>query len=242
MAWPSGSIFDKIQQKLFANPLALLGQIKNSKTNNFKKQFLSAFNKIYKSKQNTSNKITVYHRIGRDGTVESVKKNGLMTYNELQRQNLVDKAKPYSGLMPDQYDVIYFSPETKQPQNTQNLVGYAVDPDKTYVYNREYRFDVNLGSYNSSKLLLAKYLKRKKKGEQMCVNRPTGKMLVYHPRTCKPYFIDMADYDTLDKTRRMFWYVDGNRYVPDSGRHHLYLGEVIIEKDRIAPEELTFFE
>lgn len=179
--------------------------------------------------------VAVYHSIGRGGTIESVKKHGLLTRNELFRRSLSqDNPSQIRGVLPDQYDVIYFSPELEKP-NDANIVGYLVDTNSTYVYNREYRFDSNQRKYLNSKVLLSTYLADKKLARQMQAAAPEGKTVIFDPRTSEPFYVNYSD-------KR---YYCGSRFIMDEDYaillYHLYIGEVIINKNCIPPEELIFF-
>lgn len=181
--------------------------------------------------------VIVYHDIGRGGNVESVKKHGLLTLKELFKKGLTkDNPSELKGVLPDQYDVIYFTPKLNEPDDT-NIVGYLVDADSTYVYNREYRFDRNRGKYQGSEVLLATYLANKKLAEQMRISAPEHKAVIFNPRTSEPFYVDYSDKRYYDPSPFHSIY---NSFSKDESQHYCYWGEVIINKNCIPPEELIF--
>lgn len=194
--------------------------------------------------------VVVYHSIERGGNIESVKKHGLLTRNELFKRGLSqDKENPaaLSGVLPDQYDIIYFSPKLNKPEDD-NIVGFMVNTETTYVYNREYRCDGNQKKYLNSKILLATYLANKKKAEEMWEIAPQGKAVIFNPMNAQPFYVEATDkryYDPCHKC--LFEFSIGNYpsfsdiFPCDDWRHYSYLGEVIINRNCIPPKELIFF-
>ncbi|HEV2600960.1 MAG TPA: hypothetical protein VGT41_01550 [Candidatus Babeliales bacterium] len=182
--------------------------------------------------------VRVYHYIGRDGTVDSVKQHGLMTYNELFKKGLTanDPSK-YSGVLPDQYDVVYFAAMSTPPTDA-NSVGFDVDPERTYVYNREHRYDANRGRYQDSKILLSRYIMQQKKAEEMRKNAPAYHAVIFDPRTAEPFYVATTDKRYYDTDQ--FRYISSHS--PLKSRHYLFLNEVIIRQSCIPARELVFSE
>lgn len=189
---------------------------------------------------NLPEKVIVYHDIGRNGTIESVKKHGLYSLSELFKRGLTtdNPSNLRRGLLADQYHVIYFRPLLKEPTDKSKLVGYKVDPHATYVHNMEYRFDANLGKYNASKILLSTYLKNLQKAEQMCKAAPPGIVVIFNPFTSVPFYVNATDVRYYDSREHLGIL----SHQTESARHYLYLGEVTIQKEHIKPEELVFFD
>lgn len=184
--------------------------------------------------------VTIYHAFGHNGTMESVKQHGLLSFAEAVRKKLF--TDPFlinrSGLLPDQNDNIYFDPIWRHSNTSENTVGYKVDPNTTYVYNREFRFDKDQGRYNSSRVLLAVYLANVAKAEEMKKTAPNGQVVIYNPFTSEPFYVNNNDRRYHDPNKHILslesnWRLDY--------RHYLYLGEVIIKTPCINPANLIYF-
>lgn len=168
------------------------------------------------------NQVIVYHEIGRDGTLDSVKKHGLLNYSELEKRNLLDpKYKNRLKCLEDQNDVIYFAYQ-KTPPPGSNWVGYRVDPKTTHVCNREFRARGDQRKYNGSKVLLVDYIKNLEEFEAMGKQpeRPRNTILVRHAITSKPCYIPETIF---------------NR-----DHDYVYQNEVTVPQNCIPPNELIF--
>lgn len=145
-----------------------------------------------------SNLVTVYHSIGRGGTIEQIKKHGLLSLKELLRRGLKsnvsskDVEAMEKSLLADQYHVIYFDPVNRH-NDPSNTVAITVDPNKTYCYNREFRPDNNQEGYNRSRILLAIYLSNRRKAEEMWNNREPGQVVIFNPHTSDPFYVRADD-------------------------------------------------
>jgi len=181
-----------------------------------------------------SGKVRVYHRIGRGGSLKSVREHGLLSYNELYKRGLSQEKPESSGLLIGHYDVIYAAWEPKTIANI-NSVGIDVDPATTYVYNREFRFDGCQGKYNGSKVLLATYIENRIKAEEMENRAKFGQAVIFDPYTSEPFYVSTSDKRYCDEEDE---YSFG--FGALQSRHYLYLNEIIFERDCIEPKELIF--
>jgi hypothetical protein len=180
----------------------------------------------------SSNKVRVYHRISRGGSLTSVRQHGLLSYNELFKRGLSREKPCARGLFFGHYDVIYAA-WAPRPITDFNSVGIDVDPTTTYVYNCEFRSDLNLGSYKRSKVLLATYIKNRIKAEEMRKNAVRGQVVIFDPYTSEPFYVSSDDKRHYDERERLsFGFGDLKSH------HYMYLNEVIFDRDCIEPEEL----
>lgn len=103
--------------------------------------------------------VRVYHCMYTAGWLKSVRAHGLLTSSELYRRGLTrhDPSK-ITGLLQDQFNVIYFRWMLRPPTSGIASVGFDVDPYKTYVYNSDFRADKDQAAYDKSKTLLSSYL------------------------------------------------------------------------------------
>lgn len=135
-------------------------------------------------------KVRLYHYIGRNGSLTSVKKHGLLSCHELFRRGLTsfDPSKEYV-LRVDRYHTIYFSWFT-DPVAGSNHVAIDVDPDSTYVHNREIRCHVqkigsnNYTNYNASRVLLADYMAKRQIAQKM---QSDNRTVLFDPYTAAPF-------------------------------------------------------
>lgn len=181
--------------------------------------------------ERSKSKVLLLHIIRRGGNLESVRKHGLLTLNELYKRGLTDHdPSRNNGLMSDQHDVIYFSYNTDVHVDNANYVQIEVDPDSTYVYNREFRYINKPHSYYSSKALLRTYIENKEKAEEMRRVAPLGKVVIFDPLTSMPFYVDSLD---------LRFSSQGND-IDVVNSIYLYLGEIIFHQKSIPPEELIF--
>ncbi len=181
--------------------------------------------------------VRVYHVIGRGGTLDSVRVHGLLTHNEAFKKGVTQqKPIPRNSLSgvpwTDQSDLIYFKWEPSPPKSMQS-VGLDVDPNTTYVRNRELRggrFN-NIGGYQSSTTLLADYIARRKEGEELSKTLRPGQIIAYDPYTSKPFAVNGDDL-RLESSLR---------YMP-SAEHYYYPNEITFSVPCIPAKELIFPE
>lgn len=155
-----------------------------------------------------------------------------MTYNELYRRGLAASKPDGRGMLPDQYDVIYFRWHPNPPVGYES-VGLDVDPDKTYVRNSEFRADAEIVSYQDSTISLADYIARRKEAEKLNKSVAPGTVVIFDPYSAKPFCVPSTD------ERYMSNYRQHNQLGP---RHYAYLNEIVIHRPCIAAEELIFPE
>ena len=170
----------------------------------------------------TQEKYTIYHDVGSKTSLDLIKKHGLLTRNEQIRRRLCPGDTSSSNVRSDQYDVLYFHPSKPYGTSDNKLVGYQVDPQNTYVYNREFRVGDH-SRYSKSKVPLLIYLRNKELGKQSSDKPQGGFNVVYDPYTSKPFYVYYADARYEDPLFN-------------------YWGEVIVERDNIPTEELIFFD
>ncbi len=178
----------------------------------------------------TATKVPVYHRIGKNGTVESIKKHGLLNWHTLFEKGLIDFAADI-WLFPDHDKVIYFDPHPSM--KIYSDIAYLVDPSTTYVYNREHRYYRNLGYYQGSQILLKDYLESLEKAEQLkkSLMQDDGLVVLDHI-TSKPEVLTPEDLSRLIKIQEH----NTSYKTKLTG----YLPEVIIATQCIPPEQLIF--
>lgn len=178
----------------------------------------------------TATKVPVCHRIGKNGTVKSIKKYGLLNWRTLFEKGLIDYAAG-SWLFPDHDKVIYFDP--RPSAKTSSHIAYLVDPLTTYVYNREHRYYINHSYYQRSKVLLKDYLENLEKAKQLekSLSQSYGLVVLDHI-TSKPEVLTPEDVSILLRKRMSDTFSETKL----TG----YLPEVIIETQCIPPEQLIF--
>ncbi len=189
-------------------------------TYDYIKNYFNQFNKKT-SLADKSKFVEVRHETDpyKNGSIEKIKKYGLLTYQELFNRGLTNtNPSQFKHTWPDQYNVIYFSHDNP---NSEKTVTLSVNPDDTYVYNRQYRFKRDLSKYSASKILLAKYIANKKKAEEMRLNAPKNVKVMLDPITSEPHYVKNND----------------PRYF---SKDYFYYDEILIPRTNIPPEELIF--
>jgi len=227
------------------NQIMLLRRLDNLRVDRELEDLENLIVKILSDYQSESvdNEVLICHSVGRGGNIQDVLRNGLMTYNELFRRGLSKEEPPRNcGLLCDQYDVIYFdySPRVTKENCPAGSVCIAVDPHATYVYNREFRFDANYTRYQMSRVLLADYMKRRRKADRMRHASKPGQVVVFDPFTAEPFYVAGTDPRARDLSIGPF----GSFILPGQieHRHYLYHNEVIISRNNIPREEFVCYK
>lgn len=171
--------------------------------------------------------VLVRHKIGRGGSVESVKEHGLLNWKTLYERGMIDFKKP-SGTFDDRDKVIYFDPRNRGEKYED--VAFPVDPEETKVYNREHRYFNNIYYYKRSELSLKTYLKYLKQAEEMRKDKKQVGFVVHDYITGKPEMRSLEEHVQLERDQS------------NSGKAKLYgyVPEVIVRRDVIPSEELIF--
>jgi|GEM_PF-5623587 len=174
--------------------------------------------------------VRIYHSIGRGGTLESVRKNGLLTARELYSRGLSNfDPSSIRGLFPDHFDIVYFTWNAWGGNLSENSVGMDVDPNDISVRNREYRFhheDVTFEQtrnlYQQSAMSLTQFMGKVERAKNM---RTSGIYAELDAITAEP--IDVRNPETKWQVRR--------------AEKHPYWNEITIPSC-IPPDQLVFPE
>ncbi len=108
--------------------------------------------------------VEIYHSLSRHVTIDTILDEGLKSRRRLVEEG---KLKPTSELLfPDHMNSIYFrwwNPIFARTTNTP-WVSIDVDPQKTKVFNAEFRYDINRELYLASEMLLSELIEKKERG------------------------------------------------------------------------------
>ncbi len=189
--------------------------------------------------------VRVYHSVSDDEALQRIRKHGLMNARELFRCGLTDRdPSKIFELLNDGHDIISFQFLPEAPLPEAPCVGFDVDPNTTYVYNRAYRWDNNLVKYNASKISLADYIMLKKQAAELSRKATQGQRVIFDPYTAKPFYVSTKDKRYYDPDESSDWqlYITDPMLKPDTARHYLYLNEIIVPTPCIPPNQLIFAE
>ena len=161
--------------------------------------------------------VEIYHSLGQHITIHSILTEGLKSRKELVEEGKLEPVSQMYG--PEHMNQIYFRWWNSTFARTRDTpwISIDVDPQKTKVFNAEYRYDADKNLYLASEILLSELIEKKERGEAMKGTIPL-KGVTYHPLTAEPMLVDIDDERISD-------------------RHWFYSNEITIPRDVIPPTE-----
>ncbi len=164
--------------------------------------------------------IEIYHIPRRGATIDDLLSEGLKSARKLIEER---KIKDYGGswLFPDHKEVIYFQwfpPHLEFNREENDWISIEVDPQNTYVYNREFRVTREINKYRASRMKLSDYISKHEITKRIKKTLEPGKTIIWNPLTADPVVVNWDDERVSDFT----WQ---------------YLNEIIIPATVIPPSE-----
>ncbi|NET71559.1 MAG: hypothetical protein F6K62_11690 [Sphaerospermopsis sp. SIO1G2] len=181
--------------------------------------------------ETTSDMVTIYHGIGKDADLDAIRATGLKSRKKLAEEGVMQLPSDGSYFT-NQPQYIYFQDMTDDKLARQNrgFASVSVDPDTTYVFNREFRVPHGqesnskmLDSYARSGITLRQHLANQEAAKQMKEDLPPGQMVIHDPYSGSPIAVS-ADDERVSNSR------------------YMYLSDILVEAAVIPKEKLTFHE
>ncbi len=165
--------------------------------------------------------VEVYHFPGRGASVDDLLAEGLKSREQLIKEGKLEPLKA-RGLFDDHLSTIYFQwfpPHLESNRENCDWVSIEVNPERTDVFNREFRYHNDRAKYNASRMSLADYISQHEKTKEMRKDLEQGRMIVWNPLTAEPTIVGVDDKRVYDSR----WQ---------------YLNEILVPRSVIPASEL----
>ncbi len=191
--------------------------------------------------------VEVYHFPGRGASVDDLLADGIKSARQLIKEG---KIEDYSGscMQPDHLDNIYFQwiPSKddfptgwifdwiRDEMEKRGYLSIGVNPETTFVYNREFRAKGNPAKYSSSRMTLSNFIKKIEVARELLKENDSSNVFL-DPISAQPRIMP------YDQQVRSFAELTSFKkgYDPVNASSWQYLNEILVPKSVIPVAELA---
>lgn len=148
-------------------------------------------------------RVEIYHIPGRGASVDDLLAGGIKSREQLIKEGKLEPLYDPRCLFDDHLSTIYFQwfpPHLETNKEECNLVSIEVDPETTYVHNREFRANNDRPQYDASRMSLSDYIAQHEKTKVMRGSVKPGQRIVWNPITAEPIIVSDDDKRVHDST------------------------------------------